>query len=121
MPYTFSQSSGLLSKEGTLIGKGWAGQGEGKNNGSLETVHNIGPLPRGKYHIGRAYTHPHLGPVVMNLTPHPGNFMYGRSGFRIHGASSAHPETSSQGCIIQEKLVRIRIDIGADKDLEVIA
>lgn len=86
----------------------------------MQDVPETGPLPRGLYKIGRAYTHPKLGPIVMNLTPDVKNEMFGRSAFRIHGASAEHPELSSEGCIIQAKYVRIRIDMDDDKDLEVV-
>jgi hypothetical protein len=89
------------------------------NNPDKQNVPNVGPLPRGLYIIGRAYAHPHLGPVVMNLTPDAANEMFGRSDFRIHGAAYVHPELSSHGCIIQPKDVRIRIDMGDERLLEV--
>jgi hypothetical protein len=119
--YTFSQHSGVLRQNGLLVhAGGWAGQGEGKNNPSMQNVPNIGPLPRGHYLIGRAYTHVHLGPIVMNLTPAQDNEMFWRYDFRIHGAAFKNPELSSHGCIIQPRDIRIRIDIGSDKLLEVV-
>lgn len=119
--YTFSQSSGILRHNNVLFGSGWAGQGIGRNNPDAQQIHNIGPLPRGKYKIGKAYHHPKLGPVVMDITPDPINEMLGRSLFRIHGAASQNPELSSEGCIIMPREVRQGIDTGIDKDLEVIA
>ena len=118
--FTFSQKSGVLRRNGDYVYAGWAGQGAGKNNPIMQGVHNIGPLPRGRYLIGDAYTHPHLGPVVMNLTPDQANEMFGRSDFRIHGASFVRPELSSHGCIIMPRDVRIQINLGPDKILEVI-
>jgi hypothetical protein len=119
--YSFSQSTGILRHNGILFGSGWAGQGVGRGNPDAQQLHNIGPLPRGRYRIGPAYTHPHLGPLVMNLTPDPQNNMFGRSDFRIHGASLEHPELSSEGCVILSREVRQGIYTGADKDLEVTA
>lgn len=118
--YTFSQSSGIHRHNGILFGSGWAGQGKGRNNPDMQNVHGIGPLPRGKYKIGKAYHHPHLGPLTMDLTPDPSNEMFDRSDFRIHGAAFVHPELSSEGCIILPHPVRQGIDTGIDKDLEVI-
>ena len=118
--YTFSQSTGILRHNAVLFGSGWAGQGIGRNNPDSQQIHNIGPLPRGRYSIGKAYQHPHLGPVVMNLTPDDTNVMFGRSDFRIHGAALSHPEVSSEGCIIMPREVRQGLDTGTDKDLEVI-
>lgn len=105
--YTFKQSTGeFFDYDGTLLGKGVAGQGAGLNNPAMQDVHNIGPLPRGTYSIGTPYTHPHLGPLTFNLTPDPSNEMFGRSSFRIHGFASVHPELSSEGCITQHHDVR---------------
>lgn len=117
--YTFSQKSGVLRRSGLFVWAGWAGQGSGKNNPEMQSVPDIGPLPRGLYLIGRAYTHPHLGPVVMNLTPDAANTMFSRSAFRIHGAAYKNPELSSHGCIILPRDVRIRIDMDTDRLLEV--
>lgn len=120
MPYSYSQKSGVLRLNGLVFSSGgWAGQGVGMNNPEMQEVHNIGPLPRGLYIIGRAHTHPKLGPVVMDLTPDAANRMFGRADFRIHGAAFKHPELSSHGCIIQPKDVRIRIDMGDERLLEV--
>lgn len=117
--YIYSQKSGILQHDGNFVGAGWAGQGAGKNNPEMQNVSNIGPLPRGRYLIGAAYTHPKLGPVVMNLAPDPLNEMFGRSDFRIHGASFVNPELSSHGCIVLSKAIRILIDTGSDKLLDV--
>jgi hypothetical protein len=35
---------------------------------------------------------------------------YGRGSFYIHGASSVHPELSSDGCIILPREARIELD-----------
>ena len=118
--YTFRQSTGELFQDGVLKGKGWAGQPPHKNDPNGQEVKGVGPLPRGKYRIGPAYHHPHLGPVTMNLTPDPSNEMFGRGDFRIHGASEDNPEYSSEGCIIQMRPVREAIAAGADRDLTVV-
>lgn len=116
---TYHQRSGKTFLNTSLIATGWSGQLEGLNNPDKETVSNIGPIPRGLYSIGPAYTHPHLGPLVMNLTPDAPQMMFGRSAFRIHGASQEHPETSSQGCIILPRYARQHIIDSGDRRLEV--
>lgn len=119
--FTYEQSTGRLTQNSHFVGSGWAGQREGRNNPAMQDVHNIGPLPQGRYKIGKAYIHPHLGSVTMDLIPDPSNQMFNRSDFRIHGSAFEHPELSSEGCIIQGYSVRCYIDQGTDKDLEVIA
>ena len=125
--YTFQISTGKLSHNGALLGTGWAGHDAGRNNVDMQNVPDIGPLPCGKYKIGKAYHHPKLGPFTMDLTPDPANEMYGRSLFRMHGAAADNPATpinefleSSHGCIIQMRPVREKVDEGSDRDLEVV-
>jgi Protein of unknown function (DUF2778) len=112
---TYEQTSGkLLDDNGKLIGIGWAGHLQGRNNPAMENVEGVGPLPRGKYVVGNPIDHTHLGPLSFPLQPDPSNKMFGRSGFFIHGASQIHPALSSDGCIIQGLIAReyLRIKIG---------
>lgn len=119
--WTYEQKTGKLhAPDGSLAGTGWAGQQEGYNNPDMQDVAGIGPLPRGLYTISKAYKHPHLGPVTMNLQPDPANQMFGRSLFRFHGASSSAPELSSHGCIIMPRTVRDVIAASADRTLLVV-
>lgn len=87
----------------------------------MESIHNIGPLPKGQYLIGRAYDHPALGPLTMNLIPDIDTEMYGRSDFRIHGDSIRAAGTASHGCIVQDHHVREQVSQSDDKRLEVVA
>lgn len=117
---TYKQSTGeLFDATGERIGIGYAGHGEGTNDPAMESIANIGPLPRGRYFIGPAYDHPKLGPVTMNLTPQGGTDTLGRAAFRIHGDNATHD--ASHGCIVQNHDVRLRVSESPDHDLEVIA
>lgn len=117
--WTYEQTTGRMSHDGVLVGTGYSGRGSGKDNPEMEDVVGVGPIPRGQWHIGPAYDHPHLGPVVMNLTP-VGHDAHGRSAFRIHGDSIAHPGEASDGCIIQGHDVREKIASSADRVLLVV-
>ncbi len=120
--WTYEQRSGRLFHEGKeLIGKGYAGMGEGKNNPEMQSVHNIGPLPRGIYWINPPMDTEQHGPFVLWLTPEPTNEMYGRSDFGIHGDSKAHPGQASQGCIVLSRDVREQIWNSGDRKLEVVS
>lgn len=120
--WTYHQSTGeLFTADGERIGVGYAGHGEGKNNPALQQVHDVGPLPRGKWLIGPAYTHPHLGPLTMNLTPMDGTQTFDRTDFRLHGESAKTPGGSSLGCMVQPHVVREAVDQSRDKELEVVA
>ena len=110
----------LFNSEGILVGEGYSGHDEGKNNPSLENVHNVGPIPRGRYDIGEPFNSPEHGPLAMPLTPQPGTDTFGRSGFLMHGDSIEHPGEASLGCIIMPHDVRELVANGADKELQVV-
>lgn len=121
MTWIYQQSTGFLTQNGRRVAQGYAGKGPGKNNSGMESTPNIGPLPKGKYTIiGHPFTHPHTGQYSIRLQPHPGNSMYGRSGFLIHGDSSKHPGSASNGCIILPMHMRQQIWASGDKEMEVI-
>lgn len=126
MNWQYKQSTGQLylvndSGNAALFGTGWAGHSEGRNNPAMQNVKGVGPLPRGWYTIEKAYDHPHLGPITMDLTPDKTNQMFGRDLFRMHGAAAIHPEMSSDGCIIQYHSVRELVANSATRRLEVVA
>jgi hypothetical protein len=117
---TYKQSTGELSDStDVLMGIGYAGNGPGLNNPDYQNVHNVGPLPQGFYTIGAPTTE--KGPLTMPLTPDPGNRMYGRAGFLIHGDNHLMNHTASEGCIVLPNDVRQGISNGDDKWLEVVA
>ena len=120
MPWRYCQQTGTLLLNDKIIGTGYSGKGVGKNNPNMEQVKNVGPIPRGNYTIGPAYTHPNKGPIAMNLTPNDHTTTYGRSYFMIHGDSRVHPGSASEGCIILTRDIRNRIDTSGDKVLEVV-
>jgi hypothetical protein len=110
----FEQTTGKLYDDDKLIGVGWAGHLQGRNNHEMQNVKDVGPLPVGKYIINDPIDSPKLGPKAFSLTPDPSNNMFGRADFFIHGASIEHPALSSDGCVIQGPVTReyIRIKIG---------
>ena len=118
--WTYEQLTGRLLHNGSLIGTGYSGHGDGLNNPSMQNVEGIGPLPRGRYTIGARYHHPILGPCTMNLAPAPGNQMFGRSLFRIHGDNPDGNHTASDGCIVLGPSIREAVDACPDRDLTVV-
>lgn len=116
---TYKQKTGeLFDADNKLIGKGYAGAGVGKNNPNMEDVKNVGPLPKGIYHIGEPYDSLHTGQFTLSLIPDPSNKMYGRSDFKIHGDNGLG--TASEGCICIDRISRIRANGELDKTLKVI-
>jgi len=81
----------------------------GRNNAAYQMVHNIGPLPFGKYRFGPWHTHQGLGPHCASLTQIDGE-TYGRSAFYMHGASSVDPLNSSEGCVVVAHDPRVLIE-----------
>lgn len=120
MPWSYSQTSGELSHDGILVGTGYSGFGPGLDNPDLQDVQNVGPIPQGLWTIGPAEDRPGtLGPCVMPLTPYDGTDTFDRSGFYIHGNSSAHPEGASHGCIVMGPDIREQVAESGDPLLEV--
>lgn len=121
--WNYEQATGALFLNSVYVGTGYSGGNEGKNpegknNPAMQNVPDIGPLPRGRYRIEAPVNSP--TPIAFPLTPASENEMYGRSGFMIHGDSLEGPGCASEGCIIQAKPVRERINASGDCDLAVI-
>jgi len=96
----------------------YAGAPGYENNTKYECVRDKGPLPRGRYRIvGVPFKHKKAGPFTLRLEPLPGNNMCGRAGFLIHGDSSRHPGTASNGCIILAPHFRRVIWDSLDKEV----
>lgn len=117
MHWTYSQSTGRLTRNGTTVATGYSGAGPGRNNPAAQATHNVGPIPRGTYSIGLPHdTHSH-GPHVMALTP-VGHNALGRDGFLIHGDNTRHD--ASTGCIILPRDIRNQISTSGDNTIEVV-
>lgn len=101
---------------GNYVGSGYSGNGLGLNNPDKENVANVGPIPRGTWSIGSAFTHPSKGPIVMRLTPAGAN-AFGRSGFLIHGDNPRLDNSASEGCIVLSRSLRERVRDSGDTTL----
>lgn len=120
MTWYYSVHGGTVSHNDLDKGHGYSGIGPGLNNHNFQADHDIGPIPQGKWKIGTAFDHPHLGPCVMHLNPEEGTETFGRSGFFIHGDNSKHNHTASHGCIVLDPQLRELISKSTDRVLEVI-
>lgn len=120
--WTYKISTGEISENGRIWGKGYSGFGEAANDPARVREKGVGPLPPGSYRIGIGYSHEKLGLVTMNLDPLPGTEVFGRSAFRIHGDNSTPaPFDGSHGCIVLSRALRDRINTSRDRVLEVVA
>ncbi len=124
--WIYAQAAGELSRDDDdrPVGFGYSGTGEGKNNPAMQQIHDVGPIPRGFWHIGDPecveVIGPH-GPFVLPLTPADGTETFGRSGFLIHGDSIQHSGSASHGCIILNRHVREAMAASHDQLLKVVA
>jgi len=119
--WTYQQHDGALLRDGEVVGWGYSGAGQGKNNPQLQHIHDVGPIPRGLWVIEGppAYT---MTPrsYVLRLTPTGDAKTYGRAGFLIHGDSIVNPGTASEGCVILSHLLRVTIWLSGDRELMVV-
>jgi hypothetical protein len=125
--WTYIQKSGELLHAGEHEGVGYSGFDDplsgqaGKNNPDLQNVHEVGPIPVGRYVIGSPHDTLTHGPFVLPLTPDAANEMFDRSGFLIHGDSVVEPGTASRGCIIMSRTIRNEVAASGDHVLTVIS
>lgn len=131
----YEQLTGKLrDASDTVIGIGYSGKGDDKNNPASEGKEGFGPIPCGHYTItggpnGVPYDSPGHGPFVMHLVPDdetrarilslgrdPGSFL-------MHGDKIGALGTASEGCIIQSRGVREKVwgDNAVDPYLQVVS
>jgi len=121
MTMKYYQTSGELHLDTGEILKGHSGIYTLSNNPDAQDRKNEGPIPRGFYTMTVQKTRRGtLHPPIIILTPHPGNEMFNRDSFLIHGGD----EHASTGCIIIDGKTRRqqivdRIEAG-DTNLEVV-
>jgi hypothetical protein len=99
-----------------LVGRGYSGSGKGKNNPDMQSVKNVGPVPRGLWRMqlitdanGKAIDYESKRAPVIRLIPDTSTNLYGRSGLLIHGDAIAAPGTASHGCIIEDYDIRLML------------
>ncbi|MGA9898743.1 MAG: tlde1 domain-containing protein [Terriglobales bacterium] len=125
--WIYVQKTGELLRDGLHIAVGYSGFDDpdsgqkGKNNPELARIEEVGPIPVGKYSIGTPHDTVTHGPFALPLTADPGNEMFGRSAFLMHGDSVVEPGTASRGCIIMSRAVRTQVAESGDKVLQVIS
>jgi len=127
VPWKFEISSGkVFDPVGTLAGLGYAGGNKGQdpagvNNPADESLKDIGPLPEGRYAFGEPVEHSQLGPFAIPLIPDPGNEMYGRGSFYIHGDTADLDHSASEGCLILARNVREEMWASPDHLIQVVS
>ena len=122
MAWTYHQGSGsLIAADGFLLAKGYSGaEPSGKNTPLMQAIADKGPIPQGTYTMDEPITTTETGPYSIPLIPDPGNEMFGRSNFLIHGDSISDPGCASKGCVILPLFARERIWESGDHSLQVV-
>lgn len=105
-----SKTGQMFSPSGKIVATGYAGGNEGKNpegrnNPAMQNVKSIGPLPAGTYTFGTPVPQSHLGPFAIPLVSDPGNTMFGRGSFYVHGDTTPSGN-ASEGCVIMPRAIR---------------
>lgn len=118
--YIWDQSAGRMTLNGKLIGNGYAGRGDGKNNPAMQDAVAVGPIPRGLWRMTAVKDSPNTGPFSIVLEPEPGTDARGRSAFRVHGDSVRLPGTASHGCITLPRAIRQQMWAGPVRVIEVV-
>lgn len=106
MPFIYCITGGELIHYGKIVGRGYSGLGDCKNDPLSTHIPNLGPIPSGAYFIGPETIGDEHGPVAMHLIQLSGTETFGRSAFMIHGDSQAHPGRASHGCIVFDRPTR---------------
>src|SRR4051812_45835473 len=118
MTWIYEQDSGDLYYDDEFVGTGYSGAGktrsEGRNNSHLQNIKKVGPIPQGKWTIGKPRKSPKVGPVAMDLKPASGTNTFGRSAFMIHGDNKA--SNASEGCVILARSLREMVAQSGDRE-----
>ncbi len=106
-----------------LIGAGYSGYGEHRNNPESEKIEDLGPIPQGEWTMGTLRDNTTGSGAVLHssirLTPSAETDTFGRAGFLIHGDNSTG--LASAGCIIAPLAIREQIGHSGDDTLRVVA
>jgi hypothetical protein len=120
--WTFESNTGRLLHDGRWCCTGYSGHEEGKLNPLLQAVHNVGPIPVGRYRFEGPPFNEAGNPGVLRILPLAGTETFGRSGFLLHGdmVDPAQRGQASLGCVIMPREVREEVWASGDWDLVVL-
>jgi hypothetical protein len=110
MPWQYQQDTGKISGGDGFVAVGFSGNAVCKNLPNCQDLKDAGPIPRGRYYMDRVDDS--KGPVTIHLLPSPGNEMFGRSAFDVHGDSIESPGNGSDGCICAPRNARDEMNAG---------
>ena len=95
----------FMDAAGPLLYRCYSGKfGPARNNPNAEAEPNRGPIPRGRWMMGKPYNSARVGPLCIPLLPAAETSTFGRSAFLIHGDNAAGD--ASEGCIVAPRPLR---------------
>ena len=95
----------FMDAAGPLLYRCYSGKfGPARNNPNAEAEPNRGPIPRGRWMMGKPYDSARVGPLCIPLLPAAETSTFGRSAFLIHGDNAAGD--ASEGCIVAPRPLR---------------
>lgn len=95
----------FIDAAGPLLYRCYSGKfGPARNNPNAEAEPNRGPIPRGRWMMGKPYNSARVGPLCIPLLPAAETSTFGRSAFLIHGDNAAGD--ASEGCIVAPRPLR---------------
>lgn len=89
---------------GRMLYKCYSGKPDYRNNPTFERLPNLGPIPRGRWLLGKPYNSAKVGPIAIPLSATADTETFGRSAFLIHGDNAEND--ASEGCIIAPRPLR---------------
>jgi hypothetical protein len=95
MAWKYVIATGAMYLDGILAGHAYSGHMQSVNNASQQNAEDTGPIPVGRYRIGRPYNHPTRGPLTMNLHPAVSNVIQ-KGDFMIHGDTQSNMERGAR-------------------------
>lgn len=118
MTLVYLSRSGALFRDGDFLSYGYSGNGHGKDNPEMDHVANVGPIPRGRYLVGKLINNDRWRDAIpLTRTDRDPN---GRSGFMLHGDNMRGNYSASRGCIVLPPGVRKAIAKAGDDTLIVV-
>lgn len=108
----------FMDAAGPLLYRCYSGKlGSSRNNPMEEREPNRGPIPRGRWMMGKPYNSAKVGPLAIPLLPAAETSTFGRSAFLIHGDNAAGD--ASEGCIVAPRPLRHMLAAHLEKGGEI--
>jgi hypothetical protein len=120
--YVYKQTTGQLMLNNEIIGAGYSGKGQGRNNPATENQKNVGPIPAGSYKIMGKRVDGQTGATIVDTLPSGHNAAGrwpGTERFAIRGDTNP-PGMGPAGDIVVPRQVLDKIDPNGFPDLKVI-